>query len=68
MGPAAPLEALAEAVPALEEPVPVATAVTVPVPAVPAAATRSLHVEAVVPVCVFAFPPKSQAVLALFWF
>ena len=51
----------------LEDPVPVGTLVTVPVPAAPAWERRALQLELVEPVCVFAFPLKSQAVEDLPW-
>jgi hypothetical protein len=49
------------------EPVPVGVVVTVPVPALPAWLRRLEQELAVEAVCVFALPPKSQAVEALFW-
>jgi len=51
----------------VEEPVPVGMLVTVPVPAVPAWFNMALQLELEEPDCVFAFPPKSQAVEALLW-
>lgn len=50
----------------LVDPVPVGAVVTVPVPAEPAWLRRLLHVLLVDPDCVLAFPPKAQAVEALF--
>lgn len=50
----------------LDDPVPVGTVVTVPVPAVPAWLSRDLQLELVDPVWTLAFPPKLQAVDALF--
>ena len=49
------------------DPVPVGAVVTVPVPAEPAWEIRLLQLVLVDPVCVLAFPPKSQAVDAFFW-
>lgn len=65
--PAEALEVVADEPDEEETPVPVATEVTVPVPAVPAWLKRELQEEAVDAVWVLAFEPKSQAVEALLW-